>query len=462
MSFANHNLGGLQHIFLYYYISKRYTDNIYYPKFTNEALAFQRMTWRFKDGMQQGWALDAVADVLGTLGYNGQVNSQLVLACIPASTVQANYLRYHDFSQELCRRLNLHDGFEHITILKEKDPNHLSGIYTEATLAFDRNFFAGKDVIIFDDVVTKGRSMLSFARQLREVQAYPIICCSLGYSYYPEKTTINPVNPFTATHVLQPQAMTSVPVSPAPWFDTPSRHDVYETDVTSHFTDIASHINHNWKPTYVTHDSGRPTTGNSTKVNQPTPSAVVQPNPTPVLTKFSKLTFGTFHGKRLLWEVLSYDPATNAALVISKYGITCRAYHQQDKLTSWDECSLRRWLNDVFFDHAFSKAEKDRVITSHVTAEVVAGHELYPGNDTNDKVYILSINEYQRYYTHINQWRCFLLDAPRTKRQCWLRNYGADRGRAAFVGRSGRIHEGGSLVTSARNTIRPVMLIKCA
>lgn len=483
MSFIrNHNIGNLQHIFLYYYVPKRYTDDVRYPSFTQETIEFQHNVWKFKDGMQQNWALDAIENVLGSLGYIGQANGKLVLACIPASTKYANILRYRDFSQELCKRLNIQNSFDHIEIIKEKEPKHLSGCDTEAILSFDRNFFAGKDVVIFDDIVTKGRSMFRFAQQLHEIQAHPVICCSLGYTYFPEKTTVNPINPYTARHVLQQNEVSRQIESTVvvPFYIKSYNQNISTSNNTVHTTNSITHnidpstnnaeedlpkfehnatcasIENNIKPSSISKQSSISKT-EIVKQSNPTITTHQKQNQ---FSKFSKITFGSFCNKPLIWEVLSYDPSNESALVISKYGITCRPYHQHDELTSWEECSLRKWMNGLFFDKSFNTSEKNRIITSHVPAEVVVGHELYPGNDTNDKIYILSINEYQSYYQHISQWRCFLLEAPRIKRQCWLRNYGADRGRAAFIGRSGRIHEGGSLITSARNTIRPVMLIK--
>lgn len=170
---------------------------------TNDALEFQRYVWDFKAGLHQEWAIGAVANVLNKLGYNGQTNPNLVLACIPASTVAANHRRYHDFSGELCKRINVQDGFAHIKIVQEKAPKHISGVETEEVLSFDREFFAGKDVIVFDDVVTKGRSMLRFMRKLREVNARPVICCSLGMTLFPSQTFLNPINPYTAKPIFE-------------------------------------------------------------------------------------------------------------------------------------------------------------------------------------------------------------------------------------------------------------------
>lgn len=477
-------ISGVPHVFLYYYIPKRYTDHNF-PAFTPEIRDIQHKIWFFKDGMEQEWAVNALANVLNTLGYTGHTHQNLALACIPASTRRANNLRYAYFSEVICQHLNLYNGFDHVKIIKEKEPNHCTGVATELELNFDANFFAGKNVIVFDDIVTKGHSMYKFIQNLRAVKATPIVCLSLGYTYYPEKTTVDPINPYTGTHVLQHgeliednraytqgpfqplvQPKTSIAVNRIPQA-TSATSMVINTTSSAPTASTTSSINVA-AVTTAPKSVPQPQTAAATTVKQVPISALAKEQIKnakqhrtilSTLKKGDTLTLGSFYGKPLVWEVLACDDI-GSTLIISKYGITCRAYNNKDELTSWETCSLRQWLNGSFLNMSFSDYEKSRIVTSHVNAEVVFEHELYPGNDTEDNIYILSINEYLRYYGDTNHWRCFLLDAPRTKRQCWLRNYGADRSRAAFIGRSGRIHEGGSLITSTRNTIRPVMRIK--
>ena len=49
-------------------------------------------------------------------------------------------------------------------------------------LAFNQAFFAGKDVILFDDIVTSGDTMRDFINKMRELGANPLLCLSLLYT----------------------------------------------------------------------------------------------------------------------------------------------------------------------------------------------------------------------------------------------------------------------------------------
>jgi predicted amidophosphoribosyltransferase len=76
----------------------------------------------------------------------------------------------------------MYNGFEHITITKEKEKSHLGGT-DKAEYNIDGNYFNGKYIILFDDVVTRGRSMQEF-KQLLENRGATIICAlSIGRTY---------------------------------------------------------------------------------------------------------------------------------------------------------------------------------------------------------------------------------------------------------------------------------------
>ena len=52
----------------------------------------------------------------------------------------------------------------------------------ESDLQFDSDFFEGKKVILFDDIVTSGDSMRAFIYKLRSLGAKPVLCMSLLYT----------------------------------------------------------------------------------------------------------------------------------------------------------------------------------------------------------------------------------------------------------------------------------------
>lgn len=59
---------------------------------------------------------------------------------------------------------------------------------------------------------------------------------------------------------------------------------------------------------------------------------------------------------------------------------------------TWETCTLRQWLNSSFYSGAFSAREQEAIVEQTLTNE---DHEngTEGGNDTRDKMYLLSLRE---------------------------------------------------------------------
>lgn len=283
--------------------------------------------------------------------------------------------------------------------------------------------------------------MKNYIYQLENLGANVVGCLSIGKTYYSPVDDINPTHPWTFTEIRSGEKVEPIFVEP-----------VYkETVVESKYSQTAL--------SEVISVAIEQDTIAEEKNNYQAESLEDSLHTSKQYNFGDIIEFGTFYTEPIKWEVL--EQKGNKVLLISKYGLTCRAYNDKLENTSWSECSLRKWLNKVFFERSFSAQEKKNMISHLVNAEVVSGRELNPGENTKDFVHILSIDDYLKFYDNKNHhWKSRLIKDKRTEKQCWLRNYGYDRTRAAFIGRSGRIHYNGSFVDKPRNTVRPVILIK--
>ena len=89
------------------------------------------------------------------------------------------------------------------------------------------------------------------------------------------------------------------------------------------------------------------------------------------------------------WRVLSNS---GNLFVVSDQNLDCVEYNSSSEIVTWENCSLRKWLNSRFLDKAFTVQEQGAVLESLVVNEDGAkGSEA--GADTYDKVYLLSIYE---------------------------------------------------------------------
>ena len=89
------------------------------------------------------------------------------------------------------------------------------------------------------------------------------------------------------------------------------------------------------------------------------------------------------------WRVLAND---GSLFVVSDKNLDCVEYNSSAETVTWENCSLRKWLNGKFLDKAFTTQEQGAVLETLVVNEDGAkGSEA--GADTYDKVYLLSIYE---------------------------------------------------------------------
>lgn len=96
------------------------------------------------------------------------------------------------------------------------------------------------------------------------------------------------------------------------------------------------------------------------------------------------------------WQVL--DVTDDKALIISKYCLDSRLYNEQDVDVTWETCTLRTWLNQDFLENAFSSEEINYILETHLINDDNPVWGTDGGNDTDDKIFLLSIDEAMNYF----------------------------------------------------------------
>ena len=104
------------------------------------------------------------------------------------------------------------------------------------------------------------------------------------------------------------------------------------------------------------------------------------------------------------WLVLESDGET--ALLISRYALDCKPYNEYQMYTTWERCTLRYWLNNEFFNKAFSAEEKQYVLQSDVSADKNPWRSTNLGSATKDKVFLLSSAEANKYFKSDDARKC--------------------------------------------------------
>ncbi|HEX3031454.1 MAG TPA: DUF6273 domain-containing protein [Bacillota bacterium] len=219
------------------------------------------------------------------------------------------------------------------------------------------------------------------------------------------------------------------------------------------------------------------------------------PNPMQNVKPGEIITFGTYPQTAegvdvtpINWRVL--QNSGSELFVLSECILDCKRYHGKSAdITwrdcvdiTWSECDLRKWLNNEFYNTAFTATEKEFIKTTHCTDN----GEGTP--DTEDKVFLLSVNEIKvlsdKYGKDLRRAvgtdfakmkkpdGCSLYIYDKTNKDnyiirngeevgCswwWLRTQGNKPSRAFFVGTSWSIRSYAN-VSVARDGVRPALKI---
>lgn len=101
------------------------------------------------------------------------------------------------------------------------------------------------------------------------------------------------------------------------------------------------------------------------------------------------------------WQVL--DREGDNALLLSRSCLDVREYNRTQEDCTWETCLLRGWLNDGFINRAFSAEEQTAILMKDVDNSAGQGNPEYSeehvdgGNNTQDKVFLLSCAEANQY-----------------------------------------------------------------
>lgn len=186
------------------------------------------------------------------------------------------------------------------------------------------------------------------------------------------------------------------------------------------------------------------------------------------------IVFGTYeqdndttNGKEdIEWLVLAKE--NNRILAISDKALDRQPYNSSRTRVTWEICTLRKWLNNDFFNTAFSDDEKAAIPTVTVLADKISTYNTDPGNATQDQVFLLSIVEAKKYFSSDSARQCSPTDYAvangaykSNDNICWwwLRSPGYYQIYAADVLIGGDVYEDGYGVNHGDCAVRPAMWI---
>lgn len=219
------------------------------------------------------------------------------------------------------------------------------------------------------------------------------------------------------------------------------------------------------------------------KGNFPFPSTSDTEQPTLPLETFSTaknlavgrhVTFGSYeqdgntaNGSEVIeWIVL--DKQNDKVLLISDKLLDYVPYNEEAKAVTWSNCSLRNWLNNDFYTTAFAPQERAKIALSNNSNPANSTHKTDGGKSTNDRVFSLSADEAQQYFSSGTAMAAYTTEFARRqgyaassdgKDYWWLRTPGQSGEYAMDVAAEGGIVTMGNSVTNNSVAIRPAVWV---
>ena len=168
--------------------------------------------------------------------------------------------------------------------------------------------------------------------------------------------------------------------------------------------------------------------------------------------------------KPIEWIVMKNEG--NQVLLLSKYVLDAKPYNEELEEVTWETSDIRQWLNNEFYTTAFNKAEKAKIQTSLIKNEDNSKYGTNGGNDTEDKVFLLSEKETETLFSNKEERIAKATEyatksgvyVNEEKAACWwLRSPGNKGYIAAEVNHYGWVDRYGDYVDYSYDGVRPAL-----
>lgn len=162
--------------------------------------------------------------------------------------------------------------------------------------------------------------------------------------------------------------------------------------------------------------------------------------------------------RAIQWKVL--DVQNGKALLLSKYALEAMSFNSSDGVTSWENCSVRYWLNDDFLYTAFSSQERNAILETETE------------RNCQDRIFLLSCTEVTDYLSSERGRICGPTEHVKNQREdatrkinggkdlavwWWLRSLAEGGTQAYYVNFEGKMYT--NLVANGYLSVRPALWV---
>lgn len=184
--------------------------------------------------------------------------------------------------------------------------------------------------------------------------------------------------------------------------------------------------------------------------------------------KYEQDNISSTEKEEIEWIVL--DKEEKKTLIISRYALDEKKYHDSITEVTWETSDIRNWLNNDFLHSAFSLNEQEIIATTTLLANTSPSSNSHSGNDTQDKVFLLSYDEAEKYFSGNTYGKCKATAFAASKGahvsqsngNCWwwLRTNGENLEEVSIVGVNGGAMTPFMTVDSFNGAVRPALWVE--
>lgn len=155
-----------------------------------DAVAARELVWAFKDARDNAFEKVAAMTAEHLKEQYGEKLKNMSFVCVPTSNREQYGTRFGEFCKRVSELSGIENGFAHIVVMQNRKAvhEHRHGKkkceVKPQIIDFDTRYFQDKDVCVFDDVVTTGKSYANFANMLEANGANVVGGMFLGKTFY--------------------------------------------------------------------------------------------------------------------------------------------------------------------------------------------------------------------------------------------------------------------------------------
>lgn len=173
----------------------------------------------------------------------------------------------------------------------------------------------------------------------------------------------------------------------------------------------------------------------------------------------------------VLWKIL--EESDGRTLMISEMCIDVSAYNEKTDVVTWEDCTLRKYMNGQMLDELFSDDEKGLIIEvtnpnpDNALFHSKGGEPSGGGKDTKDRIFLLNTVEAEKYFgpdgracaRATNYAKSKLSSGNTLNQPYWLRGPGMRGNLAAYINANGKVEHTGYHVNCKDFAIRPAIVV---